>query len=507
MCNNRKGSCSFTGSSQNESQTLSQPQLSHSSFSQAIPTLDLFGSHNRLDDFSGCSDEDDLSIGGSSEIGQVLTQRNHRTTISSNLRTMSRKKAVALLSHSQLQASSGTAKKRPVDKPATSTKPAGSSLLDSILDSQTKWHSKNAEIIHNHTDGSVSAKVTEKRVNVNKENGNCKTTKTPLYPGSSNPYGSRFSSYDYQSRDRNISSGRPTDMHSSNPSSSFPSSNLSSFPSNRAGFTSNYGIGISPFTCAAPIRFRMNLPPRRPNIHTNPVVPPLRQPPFSDPQLFTQEPSPSNSPNEEEEVDIYSDIEPERTTDNDGEEGGEKSYGTLEPPPEPPALLMGLEQDDIDEEHDEGGLVIDDQPLPPQQPPLIPPPPAEEYDPAEPCEDSNSSDGFDEKSHPNYGMYPTVGPLPDSMLSSKPIHSDRDDDDEDEDENDADCPNFSMYSAASMNIAHKNDEMQLKKLKINDDEEEEDISLPSVDEKYKNNDEMMYHYPLKMLMIRKISMK
>lgn len=137
----------------------------------------------------------------------------------------------------------------------------------------------------------------------------------------------------------------------------------------------------------------MNLPPRRPNIHTNPVVPPLRQPPFPDPQLFTQEPSPSNSPNEEEEVDIYSDIEPERTTDNDGEEGGEKSYGTLEPPPEPPALLMGLGQDDIDEEHDEGGLVIDDQPLPPQQPPLIPPPPAEEYDPAEPCEDSNSSDG------------------------------------------------------------------------------------------------------------------
>ncbi|XP_075228212.1 uncharacterized protein LOC142328390 [Lycorma delicatula] len=444
-----------------------------------------------------CSDEDDLSIGGSSEIGQVLTQRNHRTTISSNLRTMSRKKAVALLSRSQLQARSGTAKKRPVDKPATSTKPAGSSLLDSILDSQTKWHSKNAEIIHNHTDGSVSVKVTEKRVNVNKENGNCKTTKTPLYPGSSNPHGSRFSSYDYQSRDRNISSGRPTDMHSSNPSSSFPSSNLSSFSSNRAGFTSNYGIGISPFTGAAPIRFRMNLPPRRPNIHTNPVVPPLRQPPFPDPQLFTQEPSPSNSPNEEEEVDIYSDIEPERTTDNDGEEGGEKSYGTLEPPPEPPALLMGLGQDDIDEEHDEGGLVIDDQPLPPQQPPLIPPPPAEEYDPAEPCEDSNSSDGFDEKSHPNYGMYPTVGPLPDSMLSSKPIHSDRDDDDddddedEDEDENDADCPNFSMYSAASMNIAHKNDEMQLKKLKINDDEEEEDISLPSVDEKYKNNDEMI----------------
>lgn len=53
MCNNRRGSCSFTGSSQNESQTLSQPQSSHSSFSQAIPTLDLFGSHNRLDDFSG----------------------------------------------------------------------------------------------------------------------------------------------------------------------------------------------------------------------------------------------------------------------------------------------------------------------------------------------------------------------------------------------------------------------------------------------------------------------
>lgn len=480
MCNNRRNSTQNT-TGQSELQAMGQSHSS-SAFREVIPTLDLFGARDQLDYFSGASDEDDMNIGGSNDFGpQLLSQRRQHSSLTSDLRVMSRKKAAAVLSRPQPQARSATSRKKSAASSTSTTQQAsGPSLLDSILDSQTKWHSKDSEIIHNTTDGSLTVKVKEKKVDVNKENA--KVTETPLYPGSTNPHGSRFSTYDYQSRDRTVSgTNRSTELHSSSgsSSSSFPSSNLSSFPSTRAGFSSNYGMGISPFTGAAPIRFRMNLPPRRPNIHSNLVVPPLRQPPFPDPQLFAQDPSPSNSPNEDEEVDIYSDIEPERT-DNDGDD---RNYGTLEPPPEPPALLMGLGQDDIDEENDEGGLVIDDQPLPPtQQLPPPPPPPADVYDPAEPCDDSNSSDADyqDEKKHPNYGMFPTVGPIPEITSSSKSLRSDEEDDEPNGDE--ADCPNFSMYSAASMNLARKNDEMQVKKNILLSNDDLDDDSLPSNDD-------------------------
>lgn len=271
--------------------------------------------------------------------------------------------------------------------------PATGSLLDSILDSQTLWHSKSVEI-KSKSDGSLQvvlpknsgSNITGKEENkIDVRKTTAPVTERPMFPsGKSN-------SVTYNPSNSN----RGGQTHSSgrtNTEQSYEGRNTTS-----TGFSSSSGPSL--LRGITPIRFRMNLPPRRPNIHSYPSdnippPPPLRLRTslvdMSFPVTNSAESSPSR---DDEEIDIYSDIEQGNTTNNENEE---KTFGTLEPPPEPPflmtmdpppeppALLMTLNDDPSDDEA--SGLVIADEPAP---------------DPYDPCaansDDTSNEDGQLEK--------------------------------------------------------------------------------------------------------------
>lgn len=260
--------------------------------------------------------------------------------------------------------------------------PSSTNILDSILDSQALWHSKKTEIKSNR-DGSLEIKLLEnaknkplenqEKLDLSKEEG--KVSKTPMYPGGGSTRPGGFSGYGYQNNHNSRSGPHHPPSTEIGPRPNYASSSFSNFGSSQSE-VSGYHSGLTPFRGGAPIRFRMTLPPRRPNIHAHP--PPIRHtpPPIISDISFQPSNSPQRSPVDDDEIDIYSDIEQESET----REGHEKSYGALEPPPEPPALLMGLGINDDPASDEENGLVIDDPPAPPDM-----------YDPAEPCDDSNSS--------------------------------------------------------------------------------------------------------------------
>lgn len=259
--------------------------------------------------------------------------------------------------------------------------PSSTNILDSILDSQALWHSKKTEIKSNR-DGSLEIKLLEnakdrlledqQKLDLTKEG---KVSQVPMYPGGGSRPAGGFSGYGYQSNHTSRSGPHNPSSTEMGPRPSYSSNNFSNFGSPQTE-VSGYHSGLTPFRGGTPIRFRMNLPPRRPNIHVQP--PPVRHtpPPVISDINFPPSNSPQRSPVDDDEIDIYSDIEQESET----REGHEKSYSALEPPPEPPALLMGLGINDDPASDEENGLVIDDPPVPPDM-----------YDPAEPCDDSNSS--------------------------------------------------------------------------------------------------------------------
>lgn len=313
--------------------------------------------------------EHDSEFGGRGEVGVASRPR----VAFRNNRILNKKIAVSIFLPSSRE------KKIPVSQLSS---PSSANILDSILDSQALWHSKKTEIKSN-SDGSLQIKLLEnvenkplekqQKLDLSKEEG--KVSQAPMYPGGGSRPGG-FSGYGYQSN-HNSRSGPPHHPSSSEmgPRPSYSSNNFSLFGSSQSE-GSGYHSGLTPFRGGAPIRFRMTLPPRRSNIHAHP--PPIRHtsPPIMSDINFQPLNSPQRSPVDDDEIDIYSDIEQESET----RECHDKSYGALEPPPEPPALLMGLGINDEPASDEENGLVIDD-----------PPAPQDMYDPAEPCEDSNSS--------------------------------------------------------------------------------------------------------------------
>nr|CAD7403644.1 unnamed protein product [Timema cristinae] len=220
---------------------------------------------------------------------------------------------------------------------------------------------------------------------------------------------------------------------------------------------------------------------------------------------------------EEEEVDIYSDIEVGGGAQEGGSEPDEegKPYEALPPPPSPPAILMGFGEHSDDEPGSDSELVIDDNvlcasPQETREPSKRNIPESEIYDPANPSYDSDDEEvksvSFDNKliinediplpplappyvvskdqtklsksiadssktniislCSPSYGSdsnsetetYPTTAALAKKNVSSSVIgstfHVDLTLQNSSEDEVDeAECPNFSIYSAASMDIA------------------------------------------------------
>lgn len=436
-------------------EAVTQPDLrsapiNHQRHQAGIPTLDLFGRHDQLDSFSGSEADHDSEFGGRGEVGIVSRPRAAFRTN----RILNKKIAASIFSSSN---------RRKTIPTSQLSSPSSTNILDSILDSQALWHSKKTEIKSNR-DGSLEIKLLEnvkdkplekqQKLDLSKEEG--RVSQVPMYPGGGSRPGG-FSGYGYQSNHTSRSGPHHSSGTEMGPRPSYGSSSFSNFGSSQSD-VSGYHSGLTPFRGGAPIRFRMTLPPRRPNIHAHP--PPIRHtpPPIMSDISFQPSNSPQRSPVDDDEIDIYSDIEQESET----REGHEKSYGALEPPPEPPALLMGLGINDDPASDEENGLVIDDPPVPPDM-----------YDPAEPCDDSNSSNEgalprpptppvlqstvLPRPPSPTYAYpYPEVGPqLPIiGPLPRPPSHHSSDGEDDDEDDDDG-CPNFSMYSAASMNLAHR----------------------------------------------------
>lgn len=304
-------------------------------------------------------------------------------------RFITRKKAASVLSVNSLR--------KPV-KLETVSSPANGSLLDSILDSQALWHSKKAEI-KSKPDGSVQVILPKSNTNrvvreegkINVRNTTAPVIETPLFPGAANSGNFKPNSF--------TTSNNGQDGNRSTSEQSYEGSQESSTPSTSTGAgganNNSSGGGPSPLRGIAPIRFRMNAPPKRPNIHSYPTdnIPPppplrLKLPAVEESFPSTNSPEPS-PPREDEEIDIYSDIEQE------DEKSEEKTFGALEPPPEPtflmtmsmdpppepPALLMNLNEDASDDEPT--GLVIDDLP-----------PASDVYDPCAVNSDESSAEGF-----------------------------------------------------------------------------------------------------------------
>uniref|UniRef100_A0A1B6E1Q4 PHD and RING finger domain-containing protein 1 n=1 Tax=Clastoptera arizonana TaxID=38151 RepID=A0A1B6E1Q4_9HEMI len=418
-------------------QEISSAPINHQRHQGGVPTLDIFGTREQLDYFSG-SDHEEITGG---EVGLLSRPRFAHT----GQRLLNRKKIGEIFF--------STARRRVVTLDNI-TPPACGDLISSILDSQTLWHSKKTEIV-SKSDGSLSIKQpdqqkkTEKSLDV-KKNKEVITT-APLYPGSGSNQ-----RYNYTPSNNRGGGQRSSNMEA-NSHSPYTSSNYSPFGPSHSNLPRHQSsASFTPFRSNSPIRFRMTAPPRRPNIHnfpsSNDMTMKNRSMPSSD--LRVQHhltcTSPQSSPIQDEEIDIYSDIEQE----SQAPVSTDRSFGALEPPPEPPALLMGLGISDDTPSDEDNGLVIDDLPAP-----------ADIYDPEEPSVDSDteieekdidkdvkgkdlvanySSNSPNTSDSPVNLTYPFVGPMP-----RPPSHQSSSSDD------DEDCPNFSMYSAASMNLARR----------------------------------------------------
>ena len=298
------------------------------------------------------------------------------------------------------------------------------SLLDSILESQTLWHSKNVEI-SSKKDGKLEIRLKkgeEKRPNLSDTNHTSK--EIPLYP---NKNGSAASD---SNKSYTTNSARYSNLGGNSSGGGASFSQSTSFfnplnPSTRPGFSNLLGnnssaLDLSPFRGTAPIRyvgldeftlnniicswsgvdgphlicvvirvaravcrFRMNPPRpglRRTNYNAN-----ARQHTTASPTVAANASRRSSSGQAarcaggEDDVDLYDDIETENPADVDRTS---ELYSSLEPPPEPPALLIG--SDSSSEEED--GLIIDDKASAPNKSNI--------YDPTEPNEDSDEESEF-----------------------------------------------------------------------------------------------------------------
>ncbi|KAK0085225.1 hypothetical protein PV325_005560 [Microctonus aethiopoides] len=191
---------------------------------------------------------------------------------------------------------------------------------------------------------------------------------------------------------------------------------------------------------------------------------------------------------EGEECDIYGDIETpndkstddnlkcDATVENNDENNGESVMALL-PPPAPPSDLLDYDENsksDKNNESDNEDLVIDDTPKDTANSETNENQTEDIYDPfAVADSDTNDSDTRDAKSDAKENelkhadatestvadnpLPPPLAPPPtppDFLSMVDNVHdNDDDDDDEDEEEKGDDCPNFSIYSSETMDVA------------------------------------------------------
>ena len=473
--------------------------------------------------------------------------------------------------------------------------PAGDcDIVGSILSSQSKWLSaKKADVVINR-DGSLDFKskeppkneapptqrpdplerLAETRVDVKEATADKHIAKAPLYPnsggggrgpraGGPRAGGPGVNNFSFRGRQ---SGGGPVGTFTGPSGSNFRAVYSGGSPgfgpqNTRAQYEHFLGNNAqnNPQPRSAPLRFRLNNP--RIQLRRNAGLMNRRQ--GEQPQDERNNGRRADdgvrgdgTKDEEDDVDIYSDIEADSAgrENSEQEEGGEREYGTLMPPPEPPALLMagfgdvGSDDDVSDSElviddrwasspkgskpgeregdkydpaepshdsdnEDDGRILADEIPLPPDDPPEEKRPadattddvsqPAQEKTPEDDPEkaaapkadagDGDSSDKEDEEASkkseeaspvtpegpatPSTPATPATPALDDSAESDKPPSPRKDEAakveaepsaeskengdkaeksaDETSESDDDDCPNFSIYSAATMELARR----------------------------------------------------
>ncbi|XP_053986194.1 uncharacterized protein LOC128880293 [Hylaeus volcanicus] len=151
----------------------------------------------------------------------------------------------------------------------------------------------------------------------------------------------------------------------------------------------------------------------------------------------------------EEDCDIYCDIE----TKSDGElQDQQNGSVALLPPPEPPSGLLDFEENSRSDKDSDQELVIDDS----QKEDT---PKNDKYDPFSVDSDSDSEVKKNEevvkKTKEEKTVECVIQPEPSDTLARLSVY-----DDDDEEDSQADCPNFSIYSSQTMDVA-RHTEQQL----------------------------------------------
>ncbi|XP_046746596.1 uncharacterized protein LOC124411499 isoform X2 [Diprion similis] len=193
---------------------------------------------------------------------------------------------------------------------------------------------------------------------------------------------------------------------------------------------------------------------------------------FPQASLSNTEPTfgPRNQAPDEEECDLYSDIEQpdnKNSCDNGSPvvdaSNNDEGVGSvlLPPPPEPPSGLLDFEESKSDRDCNDSDqeLVIDDNPKEDNREHKS----DDKYDPFADDSDSNAEHG---ESHGQRGILQPATHSFATSFSNQQAIIDKPGirltayDDDDEDDSQADCPNFSIYSSQTMDVA-RNSEQEL----------------------------------------------
>lgn len=491
------------------------------------------------------------------------------------IESISARRLAAMKTILRSDTSSATRRRRPVEV-SPHIEDSSADILGSIMESQSLWHSKNSVVTINR-DGSVDIRKKSDRsssssgvgsshsdshsptllrpdtrlheisglgtpVNVNNPTTSSVST-APLYPGGGN------NSVPSSSGAQTPVQFSTSPSYQNNPG--YSRTTGTSYDATRANreysnYLSNESSSSTTVT-TNPVRFRLmqKLPTKRSlsskNNENSSRGKDEEQPNTTDETLHSEQNleikdeisrNKNSKDTEDEDLDIYSDIEVDGGSGGNGtseHDEVERTYDTLLPPPEPSALLMGLGEQDSSDGDTSDSLVIDftpsredrnASPLKTDVGRKSPVSESDKYDPAVPCVDTD-----DEQSSVEIALNTSTEeeiPLPpcppsatsnltDKNIAGNYLHSPTYDDiskhcstnegvlnqvvfqnqlislsitksimsssqnyiADDEDDDEGECPNFSIYSATSMDIARKTAEEQEdneESVKISDDE-------------------------------------
>ncbi|KDR23360.1 hypothetical protein L798_05321, partial [Zootermopsis nevadensis] len=455
-----------------------------------IPTLHLFGQRDQLDYFSSGSVSSIRSATGNllSDTGGRLSDEPSCDLVGSILNSQavwhSKKSVVTINRDGSLHIKSdegGGTLRRNTEKSALSD--SGVNRIEEGLIVRTD--DKLSQI----SSSEVPVNVTEAGSSASGH-----VTQAPMYPGRSGSSSTRPpSGGGFQQFGSNRYSNSPSyhSYLSGRGYSHFPPSSSFDSRGSRTGYVNYLNSGPLPPFRSTPLRFRMS--PRYPRRPLMPIIRPqfhqqqIQQIPPSNVEEFQAEDGGSESqkhhssrPDEEEdEIDIYSDIEVGGGSGSGGPGGGgsepddgdrsvELGYEALPPPPIPPAMLMGMGGDAMSDEEpgSDSELVIDDNIAP-----SSPPDSSDRYDPEEATAKPEIPDVSqavqdvlkDHLTEASSIVRRELGVIADERSER---HSSVDEEEEGEE-----CPNFSIYSATSMDIARRTGD---------DDDDDDDIPIPKV---------------------------